>query len=91
MGSQKERQVQKSPLPTTSLSLPTHSIRKCRAGAGGIERRGEKQKQGVRGALKSSEKPSDQISPGCRVSQLLKSATQWELRQATVDITPGHP
>lgn len=75
------------PLPVPSATC----IRKSRAGTEEAERRGEKQRQGVRGALKSSEKPSDQISLGCRVSQLLKSATQWELRQATVDIIPGQP
>lgn len=90
-GSQKKSQVQMSPLPTPRLSIPATCIRKSRAGTEEAERRGEKQRQGVRGALKSSEKPSDQISLGCRVSQLLKSATQWELRQATVDIIPDQP
>lgn len=85
MGSQKESQIQKY------LSvLPTHSIGSAELGQGD-RKKGERNRDRVRGALKSSEKPSDQISPGCRVSQLLKSAAQWELRQATVDITPGHP
>lgn len=84
MGSQKESQIQKY------LSvLPTHSIGSAELGQG--DRKKGRETDGVRGVLKSSEKPSDQISPGCRVSQLLKSAAQWELRQATVDITPGHP
>lgn len=74
MGSQKKSQVQLSPLPTPRLSILATCIRRSRAGTEEAERRGEKQRQVVRGALKSSEEPSDQISLECRVSQLLKSA-----------------